>query len=133
MMDEYIKREDAIKHLRGACIAKYPLSFSYGIFASADEISKLPTADVVPKSDVAQILENNQMCLEIIETQDQTIQIAKANIARLQTLPRKIFEEIERLLAVYSYTDEYGKEVIGVDVEELIAELKNKYTEQKND
>lgn len=45
-MDEYIKREDVIKHLRGACIAKYPLSFSYGIFASADEISKLPNADV---------------------------------------------------------------------------------------
>ena len=41
----------------------------------------------------------------------------------------EIFEEIERLLAVYSYTDEYGKEVIGVDVEELIAELKKKYTE----
>ena len=53
-MDEYIKREDAIKHLRGACIAKYPLSFSYGIFASADEISKLPTADVAPKSEVAE-------------------------------------------------------------------------------
>lgn len=88
-------------------------------------------ADVVPKSEVAQILENNQMCLEIIEIQDQTIQIAKANIARLQTLPRKIFEEIERLLAVYSYTDEYGKEVIGVDVEELIAELKKKYIGEK--
>ena len=94
-------------------------------------INDIPTADVVPKSEVAQILENNQMCLEIIEIQDQTIQIAKANIARLQTLPRKIFEEIERLLAVYSYTDEYGKEVIGVDVEELIAELKKKYTEEK--
>ena len=67
------------------------------------------------------------MCLEIIETQDQTIQIAKENIARLQTLPRKLIEEIERLLAIYSYTDEYGKEVIGVDVEEPIAELKKKY------
>ena len=50
-MDEYIKREDVIKHLRGACIAKYPLSFSYGIFASADEIRKLLPADVVPKSE----------------------------------------------------------------------------------
>lgn len=52
-MDEYIKREDAIKHLRGACIAKYPLSFSYGIFASANEIVKMPTADVAPKIEVA--------------------------------------------------------------------------------
>jgi hypothetical protein len=45
-MPRYIDLDDAIKHLRGACIAKYPLSFSCGIFASADEISKLPTADV---------------------------------------------------------------------------------------
>ena len=51
-MDEYIKREDAIKRLRGACIAKYPQSFSYGIFASADEISKLPAADVVCRNDI---------------------------------------------------------------------------------
>lgn len=31
-------------------------------------LNNAPIADVVPKSEVAQILENNQMCLEIIET-----------------------------------------------------------------
>lgn len=43
----YIDRDKAIRHLRGVCVAKYPMSFLNGIFASADEIDKLPTADVV--------------------------------------------------------------------------------------
>ena len=47
-MDEYIEREAAIRMLRGSAIAKYPLSFSFGIFASADELEKLPAADVAP-------------------------------------------------------------------------------------
>lgn len=45
-MVEYIDREDAIRMLRGSAIAKYPLSFFFGIFASADELEKLPAADV---------------------------------------------------------------------------------------
>ena len=49
-MDEYIKREDVIKHLRGACMAKYPLSYSNGISAAIKELKELTTADVVPKS-----------------------------------------------------------------------------------
>ena len=32
--------------LRGSAIGKYPLSFYIGIFASADELEKLPAADV---------------------------------------------------------------------------------------
>lgn len=48
MMAEYIEREDAIGMLRGSAIAKYPLSFYFGIFASADELEKLPAADVAP-------------------------------------------------------------------------------------
>lgn len=47
-MDEYIEREAAIRMLRGSAIGKYPLSFSSGIFASADELKKLPAADVAP-------------------------------------------------------------------------------------
>lgn len=45
-MAEYIEREAAIRMLRGSAVAKYPLSFSSGIFASADELEKLPAADV---------------------------------------------------------------------------------------
>ena len=43
----YIERETAIKYLKGECIEKYPSTFWAGITASANEISKMPTADVV--------------------------------------------------------------------------------------
>ncbi len=62
-MARYIDADKAIKHLRENCVAKYPLSFCNGNFASADEISKLPAADVAPKSEVAreifEEIENN--------------------------------------------------------------------------
>ena len=48
-MAEYIDREAAIRMLRGSAIEKYPLSFSSGILASADELEKLPAEDVVPR------------------------------------------------------------------------------------
>lgn len=85
-MDEYIKREDVIRHLRGACIAKYPLSFSYGIFASADEISKLPPADVVPKGED----DWGSIPVDVSEALKQrAVEKAKAEVTR------EIFEEIE--------------------------------------
>lgn len=42
-----IDANEAIRHLRGACVAKYPNTFMMGLFASADEIAKLPTVDAV--------------------------------------------------------------------------------------
>lgn len=47
-MAKYIDREAAIRTLRESAIAKYPLSFSSGILAAADELQKMPAADVVP-------------------------------------------------------------------------------------
>lgn len=47
-MAEYIDREAAIKMMRGSAIAKYPLSFSFGILAAADELQNMPDADVAP-------------------------------------------------------------------------------------
>ena len=55
-MGEYIKKETAIKILRGASVAKYPASFSFGLFAAADELQKIPAADVVEVETVAQML-----------------------------------------------------------------------------
>lgn len=46
-MAEYIEREAVLKILRGSAIAKYPMSFSFGLFAAADELEKIPAADVV--------------------------------------------------------------------------------------
>ena len=43
----YIEKEKALRLLKGECVARYPASFSFGLFAAADEISKMPTADVV--------------------------------------------------------------------------------------
>lgn len=43
-----IDADDALKLLRGKCVAKYPTTFSLGLFAAADELSKLPEADAVP-------------------------------------------------------------------------------------
>lgn len=40
--------QDAIKLLRGKCVAKYPNTFMMGLFAAADEIAQLPTVDAAP-------------------------------------------------------------------------------------
>lgn len=47
-MAKYIERNALLKVLRGSAVAKYPASFAMGLFAAANEVSKLPAADVVP-------------------------------------------------------------------------------------
>jgi hypothetical protein len=42
-----IDADEAIRHLRGACVAKYPSTFYYGLFAAANEIQLAPTVDAV--------------------------------------------------------------------------------------
>ena len=39
--------QDAVKLLRGKCVAKYPNSFLMGLLASATEIEQMPTVDAV--------------------------------------------------------------------------------------
>ena len=39
--------QDAVKLLRGKCVAKYPNSFLMGLLASATEIEQIPTVDAV--------------------------------------------------------------------------------------
>ena len=123
-MDEYIKREDVIKHLRGACIAKYPLSFSFGIFASADEISKLPSADVVPKSEVDEIV--RQWKEEANCWQNNYITELRANEQIKVEVAWEIFEEIEKALNLSKCYGESGI-YFEHDIETDIAELKKKY------
>ena len=134
-MDEYIKREDVIKHLRGACIAKYPQSFSYGIFASADEISKLPTADVAPKSEVEML----QGALKAEERHNElTMEMAKKALANAKSdVAREIFEEIDKIFVDYKIDrclEKCGLRLIvsnGEGIEQRFAELKKKYTEEQ--
>lgn len=47
MADDLISRQAAIKLLLGECVAKYPCSFYVGLFAAADELSKLAAVDSV--------------------------------------------------------------------------------------
>lgn len=46
-MAEYIEKQAVISLLNGKCIAKYPTSFVFGLKAAANEVSKIPAADVV--------------------------------------------------------------------------------------
>lgn len=46
-MSRYIDAEKALRTIQGECVAKYPVSFIFGLSAAADEIRKMPTADVV--------------------------------------------------------------------------------------
>lgn len=45
---KYIDSEKVIKLLRKDLICKYPLSFSFGLWAAADEIAKMDGEDVRP-------------------------------------------------------------------------------------
>ena len=47
-MARLIDADEAVKLLRGKCVAKYPSTFLMGIFASAAEIEQIPTVDAVP-------------------------------------------------------------------------------------
>lgn len=47
-MSDLISRDETLKVLRGKAIAKYPNSFSYGLFAAANEILDIPAVDAVP-------------------------------------------------------------------------------------
>lgn len=47
-MGNYISVEEAVKHLRGGAMEKYPASFCMGLLAAAGELKELPAADVRP-------------------------------------------------------------------------------------
>ena len=55
-MAPYIDLDQAIMHLRCDCMTRYPISYSNGISTAIKELKKLPTADVVPKSEVNEII-----------------------------------------------------------------------------
>ena len=143
-MDEYIKKEDAIKHLSGECMVKYPLSYSNGISAAIKEIGKLPTADVVPKSEVDKLELTLQGVMwsvdkwldeadydadpikRAITMREKTLQIVettKAEVARV------IFEEIEEILV----RPEAPTTLFYHCSKHSYAELKKKYTEGNNE
>lgn len=109
-MDEYIKREDAIKHLIAKCIVKYPISFGFGLQAAVKELRKIPTAYVAPKSEVEkQKRKQDVMLLDAIDT----------------------FRNLLCIESYLDYEDTRKHYVVSIDdVNRIHAELKKKYTER---
>ena len=47
-MARLVDVDKAVKLFRGKCVAKYPSTFSFGLFAAADEVAKMETVDAAP-------------------------------------------------------------------------------------
>lgn len=110
-----------------------------------DVFAEIPTADVVPKSEVARLeqdvtrlvqenetlKDNNEHLAVMLEETKIELESMRgaANSYKMhyESLAREIFEEIEKAVAKGF---EYGT---FFDVQRNIAELKKKYTEGKND
>lgn len=129
-MDEYIKREDAMKALDEYRLShtmsmhgdmELLMEFRDGVVGAMNALAFVPTANVVPKSEVEQL---QKVLAEYEETSG--LKQAKADVAM------EIFEEIEMLLGLNSFEgDIFTGKYFNVDLENDIAELKKKYTEDK--
>jgi hypothetical protein len=137
-MDEYIKREDAIKHLIEECIVKYPISFGFGLQAAVKELRKIPAAYVAPKSEVDKwvlrcqewhsVAELKSQQIVKLEQENEALKDSNEHLAVLLAeakteVAREIFEEIEN--AKYTILGLHDVVSMG-DIEEL----EKKYTEQ---
>lgn len=104
-----------------------------------DKIEELPTADVVPRSEVEaleeeikrlqSVLNNYALRYGTVRDQRAVIDNAKADVAK------EIFEEIGKILRRFDEIaerdkSEYGELIVG-DITANIAELKKKYMEGK--
>ena len=122
-MDEYIKREDAISALCFGCNQEFsdePCEPNECALRQA--IKAVPTADVVPKSEVERLQEMLDATIAGQETLQKSLVNAKAEVAR------EIFAEIEEILEYwYSATpDSYSGVILT-----YITELKKKYIPQE--
>ena len=128
----YIEKESLIEFItKGLNNPDKSKAFGYDAIEILTEIEYAPTADVVPKSEVENIISNQRQRLNEYKKQIVTLQEklgqAKADVAR------EIFAEIERLLdkhiAKANYTDGTFTLVFKRTLEVDIAELKKKYQE----
>ena len=113
-MAEYIDREKIFPNGVFYVSAENPES---SLTELINRICNLPTADVVPKSEVERWRRNLEAVLEEIPE-------TKREVAR------EIFEEIEKALNLSKCYGESGI-YFEHDIEADIAELKKKYTEEK--
>ena len=119
MEKEYIEREAAIN-----VVINNPYRLAYKTGKTIQEIKEIPTADVVPKSEVEWLYKQVDCLLQEVMYNDDIAKMkvdeAKAEVAR------EIFEEIEsKKMFLKDCVGNMGIVVLFKD----IAELKKKYTE----
>ena len=113
-MDEYIKKSEAIKAIR-----ENPSKMAMYTAKAICAIENLPTADVVPKSEVEKL----QKELEIWKQNRFNLfqRLGCYEMAK-QKIAREIFEEIEKHIVFNTYG-------IATISDKTFAELEKKYTE----
>ena len=122
-MAQYYERETLLKAICRGCNEEFsdaPCEPSECLLLR--EIQILPTADVVPKSEVEALLKENARWL--MEYANQRAEVNSIIEKAKQEVAREIFEEFERLMenneVYFCQTDEMREE---------FAKLKKKYTE----
>ncbi len=101
---------------------------SGNIVVFVDDIEKMPTADVAPKSEVEKLNkefdelaeEHSDLIIEKDHLFDEVVRLREVNSIlteagqewqkRYENLAREIFEEIEKRLAMYSHIHKYAEE-----------------------
>ena len=160
-MDEYIKREDALDAINEVSCSDCSHDSSRDssrdcplcqIHPIRRKILTIPTADVVPGWEFANIKGTADMCAEVIARQDKEIEKLECRVGMLNEMlntyalqygtaidkeivlkdvktkvVREIFTKIESLINRYYHDGWYTVS----DMEHDIAELKKKYTEDK--
>ena len=135
-MARYTDTDKAIAHLKGECVEKYPASFYNGILASAKEISNLPTADVVPKSEydaVVSAVDNSTK--EFLKLHDE-YQSANAEIERLKHIldcyALQYGTVKEQQDVIDKANQEFASEIFE-EIEKIIQDRKNKEIQRQGD
>lgn len=89
-----------------------------------DTICEMPRADVVPKSEVEELIRENKSLAKTVNEASELIRKLRSKVEEAKTeVAREIFEEIER-----TCVDTFGNFYIGA-TRGAFAELKKKYTE----
>ena len=140
-MDEYIKREDAIKAITWNGLSEPPEIIHLTLLTAQKNIRRISTADVVPKSEVESLKEMLEATIAGQETLQKALAKAKSEVAR--EIFEEIEEQIDRGLSVITKilnakggrangkTVLLSKYDVFIESKKYIAELKKKYTEEK--
>ncbi len=130
----YIDADELLKHYIALVKIDWnnkvsPPSWSYAYESFIDYLAELPTADVVPKSEVEKL--NNEL---MIWKQDRFNLYQRLELYEItrQKVAREIFEEIEKLIYSECFSIRADRVIEGRIIDgEMLAELKKKYTEDK--